>query len=377
MSHLLFTPVTLPTPDGHGLEVGNRAFVAPMCQYAVDDTDGVPTDWHLSHLGALAAGGFGLVVAEATAVEARGRISPRDLGLWDHDQIPAHARLVDFIHGQGRAAGVQLAHAGGKASTWPMLPGFPGTTVPAAEGGWQTVSAVDGPVLPDLGPAEELTQEGIDRVVASFVEATRRADAAGYDVVQIHAAHGYLIHQFLSPASNHRTDRWGGDFGGRTRLAREVVRAIRAAIGDAALLVRVSATDWTQEYPADGRAGWTLEDTLRLAPLLVEDGVDMVNVSTGGNVHDARIAGGPGYQVFAASAVRDVLGWGGGRTVPVAACGLVLAPEQAEQILADGRADVVEIGRVMLTDPMAPRVWRGRLRVEQGWPEQLRRGTAR
>lgn len=348
MSHLLFTPVTLPTPDGHGLEVGNRAFVAPMCQYAVDDTDGVPTDWHLSHLGALAAGGFGLVVAEATAVEARGRISPRDLGLWDHDQIPAHARLVDFIHGQGRAAGVQLAHAGGKASTWPMLPGFPGTTVPAAEGGWQTVSAVDGPVLPDLGPAEELTQEGIDRVVASFVEATRRADAAGYDVVQIHAAHGYLIHQFLSPLTNTRTDGYGGELAGRSRLLREVVAAVRAVWPDSKPLgIRVSGTDWVED-------GLQVEEVASVLRDLVAAGqVSWIDVSSGGLTDGSTIPVGPGYQVPLAVAVTEALaeeGLGEDAAV-VSAVGLIEDALQAETVLATGQAHAVSVGRAALVNP--------------------------
>ena len=368
----LFEPVLVG-----GLEVPSRLWMPPMCQYSAAPVGagmGMPGDWHRLHYGTRALGGVGAVIVEATAVVPEGRISVNCLSFHEDACIPAFGELARLIHAGGAAAFIQLNHAGRKGSAragW--LEGHAG----AEEGGWQVVAPSPIPFAPGWPVPRELTDEDVLGVVEAFAQAARRAVEAGFDGVQVHAAHGYLIHQFLSPASNHRTDRWGGDFGGRTRLAREVVRAIRAAIGDAALLVRVSATDWTQEYPADGRAGWTLEDTLRLAPLLVEDGVDMVNVSTGGNVHDARIAGGPGYQVFAASAVRDVLGWGGGRTVPVAACGLVLAPEQAEQILADGRADVVEIGRVMLTDPMAPRVWRGRLRVEQGWPEQLRRGTAR
>ncbi|WP_043535786.1 NADH:flavin oxidoreductase/NADH oxidase [Actinomyces polynesiensis] len=365
-----------PVPVAH-LEVPNRLWMPPMCQYSAEATGprmGMPTDWHRVHYGASALGGVGAVIIEATAVAPEGRISVNCLSFHEDDRIPAFAELARLIHAGGAAAFVQLNHAGRKGSAragW--LQGHAGPD----EGGWPVVGASPVPFATGWPVPRELSDAEVEGVVEDFAHAARRAVEAGFDGVQVHAAHGYLIHQFLSPASNHRTDRWGGDFAGRTRLAREVVRAIRDAIGDAALLVRVSATDWTQEYPEDGRPGWTLEDTRALAPLLVEDGADMVNVSTGGNVPDARIGSGPGYQVFAAAAVREAVGTGGGRCVPVAACGLVLAPEQAEQILVDGRADVVEIGRVMLTDPMAPRVWRRRLRVDPGWPPQLERGTAR
>ncbi|HIW90636.1 MAG TPA: NADH:flavin oxidoreductase/NADH oxidase [Candidatus Corynebacterium avicola] len=348
MSHLLFTPVTLPTPDQNGLEVGNRAFVAPMCQYAVDATDGVPTDWHLSHLGALAAGGFGLVVAEATGVEARGRISPQDLGLWDDGQVDAHARLVDFIHGQGRVAGVQLAHAGGKASTWPMLPGFDDATVPADEGGWETVSAVDGPVMPNLDPAVGLTQEGIDQVVASFVDAARRADAAGYDVVQIHAAHGYLIHQFLSPLTNTRTDSYGGDLAGRSRLLREVVAAVREEWPDAKPLgIRVSGTDWVDDGLQVSEVASVLRD------LVSEGQISWIDVSSGGLTDGSTIPVGPGYQVPLAVAVTNTLaeaGFGEDAAV-VSAVGLIEEARQAETVLASGQAHAVSIGRPALVNP--------------------------
>lgn len=361
MSHLLFTPVTLPTPDGHGLEVGNRAFVAPMCQYSVDDLDGVPTDWHLSHLGALAAGGFGLVVAEATAVEARGRISPKDLGLWDAGQVAPHARLVDFIHGQGRAAGVQLGHAGGKASTWPMLPGSDdGTTIPADQGGWPTVSADDAPVMPTMLAATALTPAQIAEVVDAFAAAARRADEAGYDVVQLHAAHGYLIHQFLSPLTNHRTDGYGGDLSGRSRLLREVVAAVREVWPDSKPLgIRVSATDWVDDGLQVGEVAEVLRD------LVAAGQVSWIDVSTGGLTDGSTIPVGPGYQVPLAREVTRTLADAGLEedAAVVSAVGVIVDATQAETILATGQAHAVSIGRAALVNPHWAAVAASQLRV--------------
>lgn len=369
----LFEPVTVGS-----LEIPNRMWMPPMCQYsarALGPEMGRPTDWHLVHYGERARGGVGAVIVEATGVTPEGRISVNCLSLHDDAQIPSFARLAEVIHAGGARAFIQLNHAGRKGSTaagWKTGAGRPG----AEEGGWQTLAPSPIPFAPGDPTPRTLDEGGIGDVIEAFARATHRALAAGFDGVQIHAAHGYLIHQFLSPASNTRTDAWGGDFEGRTRLAREVTRAVRAASGSAPVLLRISATDWTQEYPADGRPGWTLEDTRRLAPLLVEDGVDCVNVSTGGNVADARIAGGPGYQVFASAAVRGALD-AAQRVVPVSACGLVTAAEQAEQILVDGAADVVETARLLLTDPWAPQAWRTRLRAPSSLPPQYLRGTAR
>lgn len=364
MTRKLFTPVTLPTPDGSGLEVGNRAFVAPMCQYSVTARDGVPTDWHLSHLGAFAAGGFGLVVVEATGVEARGRISPLDLGLWDAGQVPAHTRIVDFIHGQGQLAGVQLGHAGGKASTYPMLPGHnDGATVPEEEGGWSTVSASSGPVLEGLDPARELTEEDIAGVVASFVAAARRAEEAGYDVVQIHAAHGYLIHQFLSPLTNRRTDGYGGDLRGRSRLLREVVTAVRQEWPDSKPLgVRVSGTDWVD----DGLQISEVAEVLR--GLAAEGLVNWVDVSSGGLTDGSTIPAGPGYQVpLAQHVTRTLADTGLGEdTVVVSAVGAVDSASQAETILVTGQAHAVSIGRAALRNPHWAALAAAALRVPRG-----------
>ena len=343
MTRRLFEPLTLPTADGAGLHVRNRAFVAPMCQYAIDAEDGVPTDWHLVHLGSFASGGFGLVVTEATAVEARGRISPRDVGLHDDAQQAAHTRIVNFVHSQGAAAGVQLAHAGGKASTYPSLPGQPGTTVPAAERGWPTVSAVDGPVLPALDPATGLDEDGIAAVVEAFANSARRADEAGYDVVQIHAAHGYLLHQFLSPLTNTRTDGYGGDEEGRTRLAREVTAAIRKVWpAHKPLGIRISATDWVP-------GGWDVEASARLVRRLADEhGVTWVDVSSGGLGNGAVIPVGPGYQVPQAAHLTAALA---GTGVVVSAVGMIEHASQAETILATGQAHAVSLGRAALRNP--------------------------
>ncbi len=339
----LFTPLTLPAPRGPGLTLRNRAIIAPMCQYVIDAEDGVPTDWHLQHLGSFAAGGFGLITVEATGVEARGRISPRDVGLYDDEQQRAHQRVVAFLHSQGAAAAVQLAHAGGKASTHPWLPGASAGTVPVTEGGWTTVSAVDGPVLPGLDAAKGLSVAEIAEVVAAFADAARRADAAGYDTIQLHAAHGYLMHQFLSPLTNTRADEYGGDEEGRTRLVREVAAAVRAVWpAHKPLGIRISATDWL-----DG--AWDVAASARLIRRLADEhGVTWVDVSSGGLGGGAAIPVGPGYQVpLAADLVRELAG----TPVVVSAVGLIDDPVQAETILATGQAHAVSIGRAALRDP--------------------------
>ena len=342
-SPALFTPITLAAPEGPGLTIRNRAFVAPMCQYAVGELDGLPTDWHRQHLGSLAAGGFGLVVTEATGVSPQARISPCDLGLWNEAQVQAHARIVAFHHAQGVAAGIQLGHAGGKASTYPGLPGFPTGTVPPTEEGWPTVGVADAPVLPGLAPARGLDQAGIDAVVADFADAARRADRAGYDVVQIHAAHGYLLHQFLSPLTNTRTDGYGGSEANRTRLVREVVDAVRRVWPAAKPLgVRFSVTDWVP-------GGWDASATSRLAHDLVDHhGVSWLDASSGGLSSGAAIPVGPGYQVPLAARLRSDLA---GTSAAVSAVGLVVDARQAETIVVTGQADAVSIGRAALRDP--------------------------
>jgi 2,4-dienoyl-CoA reductase-like NADH-dependent reductase (Old Yellow Enzyme family) len=331
----LFEPLTL-----RDLTVKNRIWLAPMCQYAVESEDGVPTDWHLVHLGARAQGGFGLILAEATAVTAAGRISPQDTGLWNDEQRDTWARIVDFAHSQDAAIGVQLAHAGRKASTYRGFPGEPHGSVPHEAGGWTTIGPSAEAFVGYTAPVELSTAE-IAEVVAAFADSARRADEAGFDVVEIHAAHGYLIHQFLSPLSNHRTDAYGGDFAGRTRLALEVVEAVRAVWpAEKPLFVRISATDWV-----DG--GWDGDQSVRLSAALAERGVDLIDTSTGGNA-PADIPVRPGYQVPFARQIREQA------QIPTGAVGLIVEPQQAEKILAAGDADVVLLARAALRDPSWP-----------------------
>jgi 2,4-dienoyl-CoA reductase-like NADH-dependent reductase (Old Yellow Enzyme family) len=332
---LLFEPLTI-----RGVDLPNRIVLAPMCQYSCDRRDGVPTDWHLVHLGSHAIGGFGLVLTEATAVSPEGRISPQDTGLWNQEQQQAWQRITAFLHANGAVTGVQLAHAGRKASTYPPFAKESGS-VPEAEGGWVTV----GPSAEAFGryrAPRELTTDEISRIVDDFAMAATRADAAGFDVIEIHAAHGYLLHQFLSPLSNHRTDSYGGDLDGRSRLLREVVTAVRSVWPEhKPLFARFSGTDWTE-------GGWSLEETAQVARMVGDLGVDLIDVSSGGNVPDARIPIGPGYQVPLARAVKAATGLRAG------AVGLITEPAQAEQILTEGSADVVLLARAALREPGWP-----------------------
>ncbi|MVA75462.1 NADH:flavin oxidoreductase/NADH oxidase [Auraticoccus sp. F435] len=355
----LFSPLTL-----RDVTFRNRVWLAPMCQYSVLAEDGVPTDWHLVHLGSRAQGGFGLVLTEATAVVPEGRISPQDTGIWDDRQRDAWARVVTFLHSQGAAAGIQLAHAGRKASTYRGFPGEPTGSVPAEEGGWTSVGPTADP-FPGYADPRALGTEELAGVVRAFAEAARRSDEAGFDVVEVHAAHGYLLHQFLSPLSNTRTDGYGGDFAGRTRLLLETVDAVRAVWPQGKpVFVRISATDWTE-------GGWSGEDSVRLAAVLADHGVDLVDVSTGGNVV-ADIPVGPGYQLPFAEAVRS-------RTpVAVGAVGLITDPRQAEEVVAGGQADAVLLGRAALREPSWPlraAAELGLTRREAPYPPAYSRGT--
>jgi 2,4-dienoyl-CoA reductase-like NADH-dependent reductase (Old Yellow Enzyme family) len=352
----LFQPLTI-----RKLTLRNRVWVAPMCQYSVLAEDGVPTPWHLVHLGALATGGSALVISEATAVTPEGRISPRDVGIWNDEQREAWRPIVDFIHSQGAAAGIQLAHAGRKGSTYAAWGFTEHGTVPASSGGWTAVapsaeafSGYDTPVA--------LDEAGIDEVVAAFVAGAGRAVAAGFDLVELHAAHGYLIHQFLSPLSNHRTDQYGGSLENRARLLLRLVRDVRAAVGtDIPVLVRFSATDWT-----DG--GWDEEQTATVAGWARDAGADLFDISTGGNVSGAKIPLSPGYQVPFSDYVRSTA------DVTTSAVGLITEPRQAEEIIASGKADVVMMARELLRDPHWPLRAAHELGVELDyWPPQYDR----
>ncbi|MFJ5144946.1 NADH:flavin oxidoreductase/NADH oxidase [Curtobacterium sp. NPDC088465] len=332
MTHALFEPITI-----RDLTVRNRLWVSPMCQYSVEQQDGVPTPWHLVHLGGFAKGGAGAVVVEAAGVVPEGRISPQDVGLWNDEQRDAFRPIVDFLHAQGAAAGIQLAHAGRKASTHRPWSGASGS-VPEAEGGWATVApsavAFDGYAVP-----RELETEDIRVVALAFAAAARRAVEAGFDLVELHAAHGYLLHQFLSPLSNHRTDAYGGSLENRARALLETIDAVRAEVGEGfPVVVRFSATDWV-----DG--GLTVEDTVQVARWAAEHGADLADVSTGGNVAKAPIPVGPGYQVPFAETVKREAGIG---TIAV---GMISTAFQAEQVVATGQADVVMVGREFLRDP--------------------------
>jgi 2,4-dienoyl-CoA reductase-like NADH-dependent reductase (Old Yellow Enzyme family) len=353
----LFSPLTL-----RGVTLRNRIGVSPMCQYS--SVDGFADDWHLVHLGQFAIGGAAAVITEATAVVPEGRISPQDLGIWKDEHVEMLARIGRFVRQHGAVWGSQLAHAGRKASM--SRPWDGGAIAPPAAGGWTPVYGPSA-VAFDAGfqTPQALDEAGIARVVGAFKDAARRALAAEMQIIEIHGAHGYLIHEFLSPLSNTRTDRYGGSFENRTRLVREVTTAIRTVWPEELpLSVRLSASDWT-----DG--GWTPEETAELARLLHGDGADIIDCSSGGNVAKARIPIGPGYQVSFAEQVRRVSG------VPTAAVGLITTPEQADTIIRTGQADMVMLARELLRDPHWPLRAAHVLGHEHAWPPQYERAKWR
>lgn len=340
----LFEPI-----DIRGVTIPNRMWVAPMCQYSCFKNDGVPTDWHLVHLGAFAQGGFGFVMTEAVAVNPVGRISPQDAGMWNDEQRDAWKRVVDFVHTQGAVIGTQIAHAGRKASVHSPFSGTPRGVVPPEEGGWNPVGPTTVPFPGHNNSVEALDEDGIQQVIADFRSAAFRAKEAGFDVIEIHAAHGYLLHEFYSPITNTRTDAWGGDFDGRIRLVVAVTDAVRE-VWDGPLLVRISATDWLE-------GGWTIDDSVRLSRVLKEHGVDLIDTSSGSNA-PADIPIGPGYQVPLAEKINSEV------DILVGAVGLITEPQQAEDILQQNQADVVLFGRVALREPH----WPQRAAAELGVP---------
>ena len=343
------------------LEFANRVFVSPMCQYS--SVDGLPNDWHLVHLGSRAVGGAGLVMTEATAVLPEGRISPQDLGIWSDDHVEPFRRIVRFIHEQGSVAGMQLAHAGRKAST--RRPWEGNAAVPESEGGWKNVMAPSAlPFTENYPLPQALTRDGIRDIVAAFAAAARRACDAGFRVIEIHAAHGYLIHEFLSPLSNQRDDDYGGSFENRTRIVREIVQAVRGAWPKGApLFVRISATDWVE-------GGWDLEQSIALARELKQLDIDLIDCSSGGTVPRAKIPVGAGYQTPFAQRISEEAG------ILTGAVGMITSPAQAEHIINTGQADAILMAREFLREPYWPLHAAQELRQSVSWPVQYLRAAS-
>lgn len=345
----LFSPLKLKE-----LTLKNRIVISPMCQYSA--VDGFANDWHLVHLGSRAVGGAGLIMQEATAVLPEGRITFADLGIWQDTHIEKLKQIVDFIHVNGAVAGIQLAHAGRKASC--DLPWNGGEQLTAGANSWKTVGPSAIPFKPDQAAPNELTIKEIQDVVFAFRAAALRAKNVGYQVVEIHAAHGYLLHQFLSPLSNTRTDVYGGSFENRIRLVIDVVEAVQSVWPEELpIFVRISATDWTN-------GGWDTNDSLQLVAVLKDRGVDVIDTSTGGNVFDAKIPAGPNYQVSFANKIRNEVG------IYTAAVGIITKAEQAEAILENEQADLVFIGRESLRDAYFPLHAAQNLAEEVEWPNQ-------
>ena len=349
---LLFSPLTI-----RELTLKNRLVVSPMCQYS--SVDGFADNWHLVHLGSRAVGGAAVILTEATAVSPEGRISPGDLGIWKDEHVPFLKNITDFIHHNGSIAGVQLAHAGRKASSLSSWEG--GHPLTEEQGAWQTFSASAIPFKPEQPIPIELDQAGIDKVVSDFKAAAVRSLDAGFKIIEIHAAHGYLINQFLSPLSNRRTDVYGGRFENRIRILLDIVKEVRTIWPlTLPVFVRISATEYAE-------GGWTIEDSVALSTVLKHMEVDVIDCSSGGNTANVRIPLKPGYQVpFAEKIKKDT-------TILTAAVGLITQAQQAEDILADGQADLIVIAREFLRDPYFPLHAAKALGVEIDWPLQYQR----
>ena len=351
---LLFTSLKL-----RGLTLKNRIVVSPMCMYSAKN--GFANDFHLAHLGSFALGGAALILTEATAVSPEARITPDDLGLWSDDQIPALGHIVDFAHAQNALIGTQLAHAGRKASTWAPWRGH--GAVPDEQGAWKVVGPDDHAYSGSYPTPTAMTEDDIQKVVDDFRSATRRAIIAGFDVVEVHAAHGYLLHQFLSPLSNSRDDEYGGSFENRSRLTLEVSRAVRETFpGHLPVFVRVSASDWAE-------GGWTPEETVKLARLLMDIGIDVLDVSSGGLTAAQKIEVGPGYQLPFAEQVKKETG------MTVMAVGMITEAQQAEALLKHGQADLVALARELLRDPHWPQRAAHDLETRIDVPDQYARAA--
>jgi 2,4-dienoyl-CoA reductase-like NADH-dependent reductase (Old Yellow Enzyme family) len=347
----LFSPLTIKN-----ITFKNRIVMSPMCQYSA--IDGFSNDWHMVHYGSRAAGGAGLIIAEASAVSPEGRITPADLGIWNDEHISGLSRIVRFIHLHGSVAGIQLAHAGRKASC--AVPNEGGKQLDEKQGGWQTVAPGNIPFIAQDRLPESLNREGIAKVVSDFRAAAGRALDAGFKVIEIHSAHGYLLQEFLSPLSNRRTDEFGGSFENRTRLLMEVIEAVKTVWpSENPLFVRISSTDWTE-------GGWSVEDSVNLAESLKNKGVDLVDCSSGGNIFNAKIPVGPGFQVPFSVAVRKT-------GILTGTVGLITTAGQAESILQEDKADLVLLGRELLRNPYFPLTAAKELGEDVTWPVQYLR----
>jgi 2,4-dienoyl-CoA reductase-like NADH-dependent reductase (Old Yellow Enzyme family) len=347
----LFDPLTIKN-----VTLKNRIAMAPMCQYSA--ADGLANDWHLTHYGTRAVGGTGLIIVEATAVAPEGRITPADLGIWSDEHVSGLSRIVRFVQRHGSIAGIQLAHAGRKASC--AVPQEGGKQIDENLGGWKTVAPSEIPFLETDRTPESLTYEGINNVIEKFKAAASRALAAGFKVIEIHSAHGYLLQEFLSPLSNHRADEYGGSFDNRIRLLREVVSAVKTVWpAENPLFVRISSTDWTE-------GGWTLEESVKLAVILKNLGVDLIDCSSGGNVHNAKIPAGPGFQVPFSEAIRKT-------GILTGTVGFITSARQAESILNEEKADLILLGRELLRNPYFPLLAAKELGDDIQWPVQYLR----
>lgn len=348
----LFSPIKFKD-----LSLRNRIVVSPMCMYSSED--GFSNNWHLVHLGTRAVGGAGLIISEATAVSPEGRITPHDLGIWKDEHVTGLKEIVEFVEAQGSVLGIQLAHAGRKAST--TRPWEGGSNIPEEKGGWQTIAPSAIPFNEEDSVPQALDKEGLQRVVKNFKAAAKRALEAGFKVAEIHAAHGYLLHQFLSPLSNERTDEYGGSFENRIRLLLEVTEAIQQVWPqNLPLFVRISATDWVEN-------GWNDEEAVKLAKILKDKGVDLIDCSSGGLVPHAAIPVKKGYQVKFAEVIKAEAG------IATGAVGLITEPQEAEDIVANNQADLVLLAREFLRNPYFPLQAAQALGAEIQWPNQYGR----
>jgi 2,4-dienoyl-CoA reductase-like NADH-dependent reductase (Old Yellow Enzyme family) len=348
----LFTPVAI-----RGITLKNRIAVSPMCQYS--SSNGLPTDWHLVHLGSRAVGGAALVIMEATAVSPEGRISPDDAGIWSDEHLEAYKKITAFVKSQNCVPGIQLAHAGRKASTFSPWKGA--GAVSKKEGGWDTIGPSPVPFADNYTTPKEMSGSDIQNVIQQFVLAAERSIKAGFQIIELHMAHGYLVHEFLSPLSNFRKDEFGGTLENRCRLALEIARNVRNIIPvSMPLFVRISSTDWVEN-------GWDINQSIRLAGWLKELGVDLIDCSSGGNIHNAKIPLGPGYQIPFSEAIKKQTG------ILTAGVGIIISPEQAEHIIRTGQSDLVILAREMLRNPYWPLYAAEKLRTDVEWPAQYLR----